>query len=337
MIRTVDIVSGETKVFAGNVAGNSDGVGTDAKFREPYDVSFLRDGDSFLVADYGNSQLRHVRMNDADVSTVHTFTTAQGGAPRGVAISPDGRFAVVSLSGGAISKVVDITSSRPHVTLLAGGVYGLNDGIGAAAQFQVPVGLLFHPNGSSVFIAGSGSHRIRQLDLSNLDVTTLVGTTPGYTDGYAQLISKLWMFCTGQDLTCYCMREIRFGTDVGDRWSSPMQPITITPTSRGRPCTIEEFGIDPAPGEQKFCECASPKLQLHAPASIALAENAVDRSLPGTIFIADLDNNVIRSRILECVEFTLARLYAHAHTQTYTKCEADRGVRLHPKARYHAS
>ena len=62
----------------------------------------------------------------------------------------------------------------------------------------------------------------------------------------------------------------------------------------GRICSTDSFGFDPAPGAGKGCECSAPAIKFKAPASTEL--------LNDVLLIADTDNNVIRSRALECAE-----------------------------------
>lgn len=45
--------------------------------------------------------------------------------------------------------------------------------------------------------------RIIYISLANpFAVTTLMGGTPGYTDGYAQLIPSPFLFCAGEGAIC---------------------------------------------------------------------------------------------------------------------------------------
>ena len=139
-----------------------DGACTSARFDEPYDVAFTS-GD-LLVADLSNRKLRliaGVTNGVCQVSTVHDFPSGPGTEPRGLALTPDGSSVLVACTN-AIYKVTDFRSA-PSTALLAGGAYGIADGNGGAAQFQVPCGLKLTPDGNNVLIAGHGSHRLRDL------------------------------------------------------------------------------------------------------------------------------------------------------------------------------
>lgn len=74
-----------------------------------------------------------------------------------------------------------------QVTLVAGfGGCGSNDGGGTmswAASIRGPWGLCTDPTGTIMYLADSFNHRIRKIDLTSGLVTTIAGSTEGYTDG----------------------------------------------------------------------------------------------------------------------------------------------------------
>eukprot|EP00802_Teleaulax_amphioxeia_P003226 Tamp_03229.p1 GENE.Tamp_03229~~Tamp_03229.p1 ORF type:complete len:675 (+),score=28.49 Tamp_03229:302-2026(+) len=290
-IRRVNTVTGVASTIAGTdpgaaSSGDMDGIGTNARFNEPFDVAFANN--DLLVADLTNKKLRLITGADYQVSTVSVFATG----PRGVAVGPDGSFVLVACED-AIYKVTNFRSSALVNPLrLAGGTYGTADGNGLAAGFQKPSGLMLTPDGNSVLIAGVASHRVRELSLTGA-VTTLLGGSPGYSDGYTQLVPSLWLMCGGEGATCVCDRQIRYGTSAGDRWILS-QPRALDGVRMGLPCRADEFSSDPAPGSQKSCECSSPPISFQAPADLELITDA--------LLIADSDNNVIRSRVLKCAE-----------------------------------
>ena len=161
-IRRVDTVTKVASTIAGTdpgaaSSGDMDGIGTNARFNEPFDVAFANN--DLLVADLANKKLRLITGADYQVSTVSVFTTG----PRGVAVGPDGSFVLVACED-AIYKVTNFRSSAlVNPLTLAGGTYGTADGNGLAAGFQKPSGLMLTPDGNSVLIAGVASHRVREL------------------------------------------------------------------------------------------------------------------------------------------------------------------------------
>lgn len=166
-IREVNFVTGETKTISGGgggeTAGDMDGVQATALFREPFGVAWLADGNSFLVADFGNRKIRRVIVdvgaNTAVVSSIGPVLELNlGGAARNIAVSPDGTYALLA-QDETISKLQLATE---RLSTLAGvpGTRGLSDGEGTIARFQEPIGFAFAVinSASRVLITGFCSH-----------------------------------------------------------------------------------------------------------------------------------------------------------------------------------
>ena len=84
----------------------------------------------------------------------------QFNAPLGVAMSPDGTYALVAdFKNHAIRKIVIATQV---VSTFAGtGSSGLVDGAGDSAQFNNPVGVAISPDGTYALVADQSNHVIR--------------------------------------------------------------------------------------------------------------------------------------------------------------------------------
>ena len=174
---------------AGN-PGSLDATGTAATFRTPYGIA--TDGTSLFVADTGNSTIRRIDIASGLVSTLTgsagnpgsvdaTGTAATFHTPYGIAT--DGTSLYVADTGNnTIRKVVIATGV---VTTLAGtaGVPGSTDGTGAAALFNLPIGIT--TDGTNLYVTDTGNNTIRQVVIATGVATTLAGSAgvSGSADG----------------------------------------------------------------------------------------------------------------------------------------------------------
>ncbi len=140
--RTFRVVAGADR--APFEAGAVDGQGIDARFRNPQGILCV--GDKTYVADSGNHVIREIDAN-GNVRTI--------------------------AGNLALAHEVDDFQGMPSN-------WGLTDGAAATAQFNGPSGLAADLNGH-LYIADSGNHAIRMLDLNSHTVSTIVRlglTTP---------------------------------------------------------------------------------------------------------------------------------------------------------------
>ncbi|RHX87121.1 hypothetical protein [Leptospira stimsonii] len=66
-----------------------------------------------------------------------------------------------------------------NVSTLSGGTLGYLDGDASIAQFRSPIGIAYARNDNVLLVADIQDHRIRQVDLKNQKVSTLMGTGVG--------------------------------------------------------------------------------------------------------------------------------------------------------------
>jgi sugar lactone lactonase YvrE len=108
---------------------------------------------------------------------------AQFSAPVGVAVLPDGSWAVADSFNNRIRHV---TSTGAVTTLAGDGTYALNDGPAASAQFAHPSAIAVDAAGN-VYVSDIGNHRIRRVDLAG-NVETVAGDGDAfYADGAGEL------------------------------------------------------------------------------------------------------------------------------------------------------
>jgi hypothetical protein len=169
-IRRIVIATRTVTTLAGTagVSGSLDGTGSAALFNQP--AGLATDGTNLYVADASNSTIRKIVVATRNVTTFAgtagvtgafdgVGSAAQFNGPRGITI--DGtNLDVADTSNDTIRRIVISTRA---VATLAGtvGVTGNADGVGSAAQFSQPRGILF--SGTSLFVADSGNNTIRQI------------------------------------------------------------------------------------------------------------------------------------------------------------------------------
>ncbi|HEX3624787.1 MAG TPA: protein kinase [Verrucomicrobiae bacterium] len=179
--------AGDVTTIAGlaGQAGTNDGVGSLARFRNPWDVAVDKTGDVY-VADMSNDTIRKISPD----GRVHTFAGQSGDAgntdgwgnsarfnnPFGVAVDSAGNVYVSDTANNTIRK---ITEGRV-VTTLAGtpGNAGNTDGNGTDARFWSPQGLTVDSAGN-IYVADTSNNVIRKI--TPMGVVTTLPVSPDKT------------------------------------------------------------------------------------------------------------------------------------------------------------
>jgi sugar lactone lactonase YvrE len=109
-----------------------------------------------------------------------TVVAERIGRPRSLAALTDGRIAIADYAHQVI-QILDPNSGA--VSPLAGtwNIKGAADGVGAAATFNEPYGIVQRNDGKLV-VADWGNHKLRLVGLDG-SVTTLAGSSAGFADG----------------------------------------------------------------------------------------------------------------------------------------------------------
>ncbi len=130
-----------------------------------------------------------------------------------------------------------------EVSTLAGSEEGFADGVGYAAQFSSPTGIAVDLAGI-VYVADTKNQKIRTI-LPDGRVSTLAGSTKGYTDGIgaaAQFSNPEYIAVTGDGIVYvlnsdygqpYCIRKILPNGTVSTLVRLGDRPHSITVDSRG--------------------------------------------------------------------------------------------------------
>ncbi len=196
-IQRVNLTTGAVADFVGsatNVSGSLDGTGTAAFFNAPEGLA--TDGTFLYVADQGNNIIRKVEIATGVVTTLAGAGGVSADAPTGkpgTAGSVDGTGAAAQFASptgvttdGTNLYVVDegnntirkIVISTGAVTTLAGtaGTSGSKDGIGAAALFKSPSGII--SDATNIYVADTSNNTIRKIVIASGAVSTLAGSPP---------------------------------------------------------------------------------------------------------------------------------------------------------------
>jgi sugar lactone lactonase YvrE len=175
-IRRVTL-DGKVSLIAGTgTAGDADGAGDVAQFRNPAGVVVDSNG-VIYVSESSGHRIRKIVFTGSDPTnpshyTVSTLagsgvagfadgvgTAAKFNVPRGLAISADGTIYVADQGNYRIRRV---SPTGEVVTIAGTGVSGVVDGSGDTARFSAPYGIVW-VNGS--LIVSEGVHVLRQVRL----------------------------------------------------------------------------------------------------------------------------------------------------------------------------
>lgn len=196
LIRKIVISSGVVTSLVGSYPfGAVDARGDAPSFNYPFGIT--TDGTNIYVADTGNNTIRQIVIATGDVTTLAGSGTlgstdgigAAASFNQPVGITTDGINVYVADSGN--NKIRQIGISTGVVTTLAGsGVTGSMDAVvGTAATFRNPTGIT--TSGNQLYIADSGSNKIRQIDIATGSVSTLAGTGAyWYNDVYDTVVTS---------------------------------------------------------------------------------------------------------------------------------------------------
>jgi sugar lactone lactonase YvrE len=202
-IRQIVKSSGQVTTIAGSAGlmGYTDGIGTLARFALPTGVT--TDGTNIYVADAQNSTIRKIVISSHDVTTFAGSGGTQGSSdgtrlsarfylPSG--ITTDGtNLYVADTFNHTIRQIVIATGA---VTTIAGsaGLSGSTDGTGSAARFNLPSSLT--TDGTSLYVADTYNHTIRQIVIATGVVTTIAGSTgvKGSSDGTGSAALFFWPY-----------------------------------------------------------------------------------------------------------------------------------------------
>ncbi len=266
--------------------GSTDGTGSDARFFHAHGLTVDNQGNVY-VCDYGNSTIRKVSAKGV-VTTVAGKAGQEGTAdgkgptarftrPEGIAVNRDGTLYVADTFNNTIRKI----TPTGGVTTFAGtaGAAGSADGKGAAARFDVPIGIAIDPAGNLYVADGGydtqkGNSTIRKISPSGV-VTTLAGLAGslGTTDGTGT--TARFHFPVGITVD---KNGTVFIADTHSNTIRQISPQGVVTTVAG------------APGIAGAVDGTGTNARFNQPQSLVVDDD-------GTLYVADTYSNTIRKGV----------------------------------------
>ena len=169
-IRRIAIATGEVSTLAGvpGSYGRTDGIGSSARFDNPYGIAAL--GPDLYVADRDNHAIRRIAIDTAEVTTF-AGSSISGGYDDGAGGSARFIYPVGIATNGIDLFVTDtnimairrVIVAEAIVTTFAGSPLfsGFVDGVGSEARFDSPCGIA--TDGTNLYVADSYNDAIRAI------------------------------------------------------------------------------------------------------------------------------------------------------------------------------
>ncbi|QYM77807.1 immunoglobulin domain-containing protein [Horticoccus luteus] len=237
-IRKVNLATTEVTTVAGLAGqpGAVDGTGSAARFNAPSDVAVDRNGNLY-VADTENNTIRAVSAGGV-VKTIAGLAGSSGAADGTAtaarfnhpsALTVDGSFNVFVLDtdNHTIRKIVSVGGV---VTTVAGqaGTFGSADGVGAAARFKFPSGIVQAPSGE-FYIADTVNQTVRQGVFPNAPI---IQTQPQSQSVTAGATVQFFVAATGQPAPTY--RWYFNGNQVSSGTSTTLTVTNVQASNAGQ-------------------------------------------------------------------------------------------------------
>lgn len=193
-IYRIESATGEITALAGSGSkGARNGMGSIASFDYPMGIAL--DAGNLYVADTNNNSIRRIIIATGEVTTLAgsgmlgstngNGVMASFNTPMGIS-THGGNLYVADSDNHLIRRIV--IASGEVSTFAGSGKQGAADGISIEAAFNSPRSLV--SDGTYLYVADSGNHKIRRIEMSTGIVTTLAGSgKAGNLDGIGVIAS----------------------------------------------------------------------------------------------------------------------------------------------------
>ncbi|MEY4489615.1 MAG: hypothetical protein RIQ79_2123, partial [Verrucomicrobiota bacterium] len=299
--------AGVVSTLAGSagISGSTNGTGAAARFTSPTSLAYDATAGVLYITDTGNNTVRSLVVSTGVVATLAGTATTTGStvnasgasarfnSPIAIALNSARTLLYVAEQSG--QTIRQIVISGAVVTTIAGsaGTAGSTDATGTSARFDQPKGLALDGAGY-LYISEANACRVRRLQISNNQVTTLAGayTTPGSLDA------------TGT--------AARFNQPSGIAYDSAGARLLVTDALNAqlRALNVSTLAVTTLAGppiSKGSVDGTRAAARFRGPRHVA-------RDNAGNLYIADRDNHTLRKITSAGVVTTLAGLAGTAGT-----------------------
>ncbi|MBV8756608.1 MAG: hypothetical protein JO257_05020 [Deltaproteobacteria bacterium] len=191
-IRRIDPGTGVLTTVAGQVDPEGVGASATARLADPQGFAvgsmftFVAGGSSGTVEALRTGHLTAVAgryPQSSATGALARFRTAGFGRIGGIAVDDSAHVVYITeTSANRLHVITEVDPTDPSTWTIAtlantSGTAGFADGAAATARFRGPTGLYLDAAASTLYIADTGNHAIRALDLSAHTVSTIVNTS----------------------------------------------------------------------------------------------------------------------------------------------------------------
>jgi sugar lactone lactonase YvrE len=274
--------------------GSVDDTGAAASFESPYGVA-VDAGGTVYVADTGNSNIRQITSGGVvttlagmgfDSAGDGTAASAGFSSPNGLAVGPSGSLYIADTMNHTVRKLL---VSTQNVSTYAGvtGVPGLANGGTHPAVFNTPMGAVLDGSGNLV-VADTGVSTLRKVTPAGVLSTWIGMGVAGFGNGTvatAEFNAPAGMAFDNNGILV-----------LADTGNHVIRKVTSTPSVSTFAGTPEIAGSDDGSGSVA---------SFASPSTVAVGSD-------GVIYVADTDNNTIRTISTSGVVHTLAGVAGEA-------------------------